>query len=403
MLEKICEVTEKIFEDIQYSKKSEYIKEKINTALENEFLRLLKSGKNEVQSAGEIMFRYGSIESAAEFAGIKKDELLGLESDKSSMSPKTFKKLLLKEKLLSILCAVFITSGMVSICQCILLREPLFLRSAALSGLFGGLFYWLYSKNRKKLSFDIISFSGDMKKQFILYQDKYKKRFVNSILVFTALVCFYIYLALGWIFHGSFNSDEIISMNASNVYIPMLGLLLCVKNFMLSRFILEGTSKKSRKLFWIYVKKSIALCFLFVIVTLILALISGSVINPFSFIYFIAAFSAGIILNFSKRKKIVFRNLRINKLRIVVCSFIAVFCITFQVLKMGSWVIQPYILGISGIEHSRHDISYNDNTGVYTITADEENFKILHLTDIHLGGSFFLLLKITKLSAPAIS
>ncbi len=79
MLEKICEVTEKIFEDIQYSKKSEYIKEKINTALENEFLRLLKSGKNEVQSAGEIMFRYGSIESAAEFAGIKKDELLGLE------------------------------------------------------------------------------------------------------------------------------------------------------------------------------------------------------------------------------------------------------------------------------------------------------------------------------------
>ena len=393
MLEKICEVTEKIFEDIQYSKKSEYIKEKINTALENEFLRLLKSGKNEVQSAGEIMFRYGSIESAAEFAGIKKDELLGLESDKSSMSPKTFKKLLLKEKLLSFLCAVFITSGMVSICQCILLREPLFLRSAALSGLFGGLFCWLYSKNRKKLSFDIISFSGDMKKQFILYQDKYKKRFVNSILVFTALVCFYTYLALGWIFHGSFNSDEIISMNASNVYIPMLGLLLCIKNFMLSRFILEGTSKKSRKLFWIYVKKSIALCFLFVIITLILALISGSVINPFSFIYFIAAFSAGIILNFSKRKKIVFRNLRINKLRIVVCSFIAVFCITFQVLKMGSWVIQPYILGISGIEHSRHDISYNDNTGVYTITADEENFKILHLTDIHLGGSFFSAVK----------
>ena len=78
--------------------------------MENEFLRLLKSGKNEVQSAGEIMFRYGSIESAAEFAGIKKDELLGLESDKSSMSPKTFKKLLLKEKLLSFLCAVFILS-----------------------------------------------------------------------------------------------------------------------------------------------------------------------------------------------------------------------------------------------------------------------------------------------------
>lgn len=31
--------------------------------------------------------------------------------------------------------------------------------------------------------------------------------------------------------------------------------------------------------------------------------------------------------------------------------------------------------------------SYNDETGIYTITKSIEDFKILHLNDIHIGGT----------------
>ncbi|MDE6656278.1 MAG: metallophosphoesterase family protein, partial [Anaeroplasmataceae bacterium] len=58
-------------------------------------------------------------------------------------------------------------------------------------------------------------------------------------------------------------------------------------------------------------------------------------------------------------------------------------------MRLDSWLLQPYINQIPAVEVSPKEIVYDDASGVYTIKTDQESFKILQLTDIHLGGSNF--------------
>ena len=58
-------------------------------------------------------------------------------------------------------------------------------------------------------------------------------------------------------------------------------------------------------------------------------------------------------------------------------------------MSRDTFYTQPYINSLPVVEHSADRIDYHDETGVYTITSEQEEFKILHLTDIHLGGSLF--------------
>ena len=51
------------------------------------------------------------------------------------------------------------------------------------------------------------------------------------------------------------------------------------------------------------------------------------------------------------------------------------------------WLTQPYINSVPYIYKANNLIEYNEETGVYTITSNTDDFKILQLTDIHLGGS----------------
>lgn len=54
----------------------------------------------------------------------------------------------------------------------------------------------------------------------------------------------------------------------------------------------------------------------------------------------------------------------------------------------GTWYIQPYISTIPAVEHRQISIEYDEQTGIYTLQNPEKgNFRILQLTDVHLGGS----------------
>ena len=68
-----------------------------------------------------------------------------------------------------------------------------------------------------------------------------------------------------------------------------------------------------------------------------------------------------------------------------VVLLLAIVCVA--VMRNGSWFLQPYIATIPAVEHPQHEITYDASTGVYSIAAGEADFRILQLTDIHLGGS----------------
>jgi len=70
---------------------------------------------------------------------------------------------------------------------------------------------------------------------------------------------------------------------------------------------------------------------------------------------------------------------------VTACFLIAIVVVT--VMRNGSWLLQPTISTVPRVEHVEHEITYDSNSGVYTIESGDEDFHILQLTDIHLGGS----------------
>lgn len=65
-------------------------------------------------------------------------------------------------------------------------------------------------------------------------------------------------------------------------------------------------------------------------------------------------------------------------------------------MKLDLYLIQPYINKVSSVGHVSNDILYDEDNGVYTIVSDKDDFKILQLTDIHLGGSVLSIREDTK-------
>ena len=55
-------------------------------------------------------------------------------------------------------------------------------------------------------------------------------------------------------------------------------------------------------------------------------------------------------------------------------------------LSRDIWLTQPYINSVPWLYEGERHIAYDESTGVYTITKPEGDFRILQLTDIHLGG-----------------
>ncbi|OUM62868.1 hypothetical protein PIROE2DRAFT_10729 [Piromyces sp. E2] len=58
----------------------------------------------------------------------------------------------------------------------------------------------------------------------------------------------------------------------------------------------------------------------------------------------------------------------------------------FELREELKKMLPPLINSISYIYESNNTISYNEDTGIYTIVSNSNDFKILQLTDIHLGG-----------------
>ena len=96
-----------------------------------------------------------------------------------------------------------------------------------------------------------------------------------------------------------------------------------------------------------------------------------------------------LLYNLTLRKSITYRNIVVNKPRIAVITAAAVAGAGFLYIQRDTWYTQSYINSVPVVEHSTSMIDYDEATGTYTITKTTDDFKILHLTDIHIGGSLY--------------
>ena len=227
---------------------------------------------------------------------------------------------------------------------------------------------------------------------FRVRSDRYSKRLLNSIaLMFGAAVVF-VGSELSFYFFGNSKSAELAENIFSNMYMVQIPLFLLLKNTLLTRAIQNRIDTPKHNTFKKHaVGMSIfsAVYWLSVVaLTLIFRKQFSYPANVFLIFGIVFAFLV-VIYNYTLRKKITIKNFVFNKRRFAVVMAVVIVASGYVVMSRETYYTQPYINSLPVVSHSDNKIEYDEATGTYTITAENEDFKVLHLTDIHLGGSAF--------------
>ncbi|MCI8575517.1 MAG: hypothetical protein HFI09_03515, partial [Bacilli bacterium] len=216
--------------------------------------------------------------------------------------------------------------------------------------------------------------------------DKYLKKTINTTFFLIAFLVFYATLLFTIRINSKMN-EVLETINSGIGYLEIL-LVLLSKNYLLTNWLSKKISTEQQKKFHRNLNKITIISLFYWIIYIISAILfHGKTMNLF-FIFAIAYGMIILIYNFNGRKKITFQNIVINKMRIAIYFLIFFAIFAYQFMQKDFWVLEPFIKSIPNINENNHNITYNEQTGVYTITKEGNNdFKILQLTDIHLGGN----------------
>ena len=301
-------ITNKLFKEIPYSKLSEEVKDKINLSFRTEYNNLTKSGQNDIQALGEIMHKYGTIESAGKFAGVDKNTLHKLKDYNVTYENKLFHKTVLIVKLLSFLTAINISSAIAYLIQGVVLLTPLCIVPIAIHLAIAYIFFRVYRKQCRKINYNQVCLSPAQKDQFDIYCDRHKKRFINSIFILIIFIVNYFTVFENSLL-ANMNRDETIVLVASKAYTFAVGVSFFLYCMFVSHFFLSGVCKTQRDDFKKYTKKVANICGIFLICVLIVTFILNLFIrNPYPVLYILTALFIiiGVIINSFYRCKQLF-------------------------------------------------------------------------------------------------
>ena len=198
---------------------------------------------------------------------------------------------------------------------------------------------------------------------------------------------------------SAYTINDILQQISFSSSFIVLFIFLLLKNIRLRHAVASFFVDEKEKNVYIHLKKICIFCTIYWIVIITVLLLFKNIFN-YALNWFLIATTINIIMlliyNLTFRKNLVFQNLVVNIKRSIVISLSVFLLISYQVMSMDIWLIQPYIHTVSTIERTKDDITYNEDNGVYTITTNKQDFKVLQLTDIHLGGSAFSLSKDLK-------
>lgn len=388
---RICRFIDLLFEDIPYSKESFLAQEKIKTALFEEYEKF--NTKN--FSFEQLLSQYRDLNSLAALAGYSEEDVKKWHSQEEMKKYKPLKKEFSRQKrriiFFSIFSAYALSTIFFAIWQGHIITFELFCFGICLLLL------------RNILQFEKKNISKGYDTEAFLFlrtlYDQYLKRHFNSIFIFFVVVPVFLFTQFALYWFSNSKPAEIIENILVNLYVLELPLFFCVKNFfylyLITRRIgLLDLSKYKKHLAGISIF-SVTYWLSAVLIAVFLHEHIHYIWNFFLLVAFLYAFAA-LFYNLVLRKKLIYKNIVINKKRIAFFTSLALFAILFTILRRDTWYTQPYINSIPVVAHQRQEISYDEESGIYTITAQNNSFKILHLTDIHLGGSLYSLYKDLK-------
>lgn len=384
MFKSIKELTDKIFEDVPYSKITEDIKDDVTVSMQEKYEKLQQDGKSQIQAMGNIMDNYGTPSSATKLVDADLPN-----NDSNMFEEKDLKKLFHSVRIITCLCAFLIDGIILAVVQAIIEQSPKYLISIFASLLVFTILIWQYRKKIKLFKYDSICLSTKARNKFYVYIDRYKKNVINSVFIFVCAIALFISRTFERAKLSSINDNELLVLVQMNIWIIGIAIFLLFKYILDLSFLFNAVAEKKRNDFWKFLKKWVIIASVFTAAEIIItAVCSIFVKNSYIILYLltITFVIIGWLISFYKRKVFVRKN-GISK-RVISLAIVGVLVFTIiSQFQKDVYVLQPYIMSVSKVEHNEHEITYDKNTGEYTIKADNKDFKILHLTDIHIGGS----------------
>lgn len=345
---------------------------------------------NELEAAGIILQKYSHLSEAGKLAGYREDEIAAWQSPDSVEDKKYLKRLFRKERWLSYFSAL--SALLMAVHSFNFFTGPDWI-SLSMFAVWGGIFFGVYTSLRKMHKvhhFDTIRLNSEAYEYLQDCSDRYRKKLINSIFIFTGYLFYLVITILYSIFFLNSKGSEAFEV----VMIHMTGIevtvYLVLKNLLCRYHCERFLSNTYTRFFRRHIRfLLIGVGVYWAAAFLILLLVSHFDGYVFHYFWFLVCFYgiAAILYNLLLRKNFVFSNIRKNVKKAAVYALTAILLITYQAMGADSYLIQPYISKVNQVGHTPSEIIYHEDSGVYTITTEKETFRILQLTDIHLGGS----------------
>lgn len=392
-------MVELLFQDIPFSRKAEEAKERICDRLQGLWEKE-EGEKSPLETVERILEKADQLEKVGALAGYSKEELAQLTAKEDLKDEKKLRKIFYEYKryILSetflIVCLAFLAAG--CICN---FSFPVLAVDLCLGTLFGGFLFFLEKKRKKyieKSRIRNLQCDKEGEAYLQLLYDRYVKRETNMIFLCLALAANGIFSNVFSYLSFAYTFRDIFQQISSQLIVMGIFLFCVLKNIWMRRFLASYFSSRRRKELGEHRKKFVLfdVCYWSAVI-LVLLLLRNRVHSLFQ-IFLLSVLGNMVILilyNLTWRSRFVFENIRVNVRRCTAISLAAILVVSYGLMSRDVWLLQPYISAVSNIQKEPDTISYKEETGVYTITTEKEQFKILQLTDIHLGGSTISLAK----------
>lgn len=401
MKEILLGIVDKIFEKVPFSREEEKLKKEVADAL---ILKYETEGKeeDEVARAIEVIGECRDVKSVCEALGKDRNvqQILDLEGVKDRGEAERLLRKIGRYIYVQCLCIALMFQNILTIlCQ---FSFHIWLVNGTLAVLFAGLFIFTAKKKEKfmfRCAYENLRFEPSVRQVFCDANDVYSKKFLNISMLSMGVFAYVFFSVLFSVLSLQYTLKDVGQqiMFMANILSALVYLFL--KNYYFREltdiFFVPQRRKKSYREWG---RIALVSGGYFAVVTTALLVFRNKIvyINNWFFLLEIVYLLCCGCYNFTRRKRLVFRNITVNRKKIVWVSLLVLMVLAYHVMSMNLYLTQPYINTVARVEKQEDDIAYNEDDGVYTITTGKEEFKILQLTDIHLGGSMMSVTKDLK-------
>lgn len=401
----IKKALEMLFHSQPFSRENEEFRETLSLLAVQKYEHSLSEGLSPAQAAGNLLIHFDTVENAvscleAEAPAHSSDTALdaGAVSEENTFR-KIQKKLWRRSCDFSLLLALFFNC-----CLSLILNLSVsFPGIAFIEWSFFGILVFLTAGKRRhtieQYNFFTSAFAPACRGIAEEKYDLYTKKLTNTLFAGLSLIFILLFSVLLGIVSFQYSLTEII--NTVNFYLSFifLSVYLTLKNYFCRKNYAGFFCKKRMEEYKAELRRIglfSASYYLFFLTLLLLLRNQTEHIFSIAIAVIILYAVLAVFYNFTRRRAFTHTNIVLNVKKVLCYSLIAACLCAYNFMRLDLYLTQPYINTVSAVGKHDSDILYNEDTGVYTIMTGEEQFNILQLTDIHLGGSILSMSQDTK-------